>query len=74
MDPDSLRGPHNTVLVGWEEEETMKFKLIPVVCKYHELARQINRNRCAACGVIFEVDRKKEKLFKYVDEVKKRGK
>ena len=52
----------------------MRFKLTPVVCKYHELARQINRTRCAACGVIFEVDRKKEKLFKYVDEAKKRGK
>ena len=50
----------------------MKFKLIPVVCKYHELCWSIKQDRCLACGEPY--DRKKEKLFKYVDEAKKSGK
>ena len=48
----------------------MKFKLTPVECKYHELARQVNRQRCVSCGVPY--DRKKEKLFKYMDSRRKK--
>ena len=50
----------------------MRFKLTPVKCKYHELSHGACQERCLACGVPY--DRKKEKLFKYVDEAKKRGK
>lgn len=50
----------------------MRFKLTPVECKYHELARQVNRERCVACGVYFLVDRKREKLFKYMDSRRKK--
>jgi len=59
-------------VVGGKEEETMKFKVTPVCCKYHELCWSIKHDRCLACGEPY--DRKKEKLFKYVDKTRKRGK
>ena len=70
VSPHSLRGSHVTGVVGGEEAEDMKFKLTPVKCKYHDVTKGAEQIRCLACGVPY--DRKKEKLFKYVDGRKKK--
>ena len=56
---------------GEKKTSSLKFKLTPVKCKYHELTHGAGQELCLACGVPY--DPKKAKLFRYLDKMRRNG-